>query len=83
MIDKAWESFYDVQLKDRSLIWNSDLSETIELENLLINACITMHSAKAGKESRGAHVHEDFTKRDDEKWIRHTLGCWENEKNLV
>ena len=42
-----------------------------------------MHSAKAGKESRGAHVHEDFTKRDDEKWIRHTLGCWENEKILV
>ncbi|KAJ6413136.1 hypothetical protein OIU84_006023 [Salix udensis] len=80
LIDKAWESFQDVKVKDRSLIWNSDLIETVELENLLINACVTMHSAEARKESRGAHAREDFTKRDDEKWMKHTLGYWENEK---
>ncbi|KAI5684202.1 hypothetical protein M9H77_05430 [Catharanthus roseus] len=80
LIDKAWESFHEVKLDDRSLIWNSDLMETIELENLLINACITMHSAEARKESRGAHAREDFTKRDDENWMKHTLGFWENEK---
>ncbi|KAG5241243.1 hypothetical protein OIU78_028912 [Salix suchowensis] len=80
LIDKAWESFHDVKVKDQSLIWNSDLIETVELENLLINACITMHSAEARKESRGAHAREDFTKRDDEKWMKHSLGYWENEK---
>uniref|UniRef100_A0A803KYD5 Succinate dehydrogenase [ubiquinone] flavoprotein subunit, mitochondrial n=1 Tax=Chenopodium quinoa TaxID=63459 RepID=A0A803KYD5_CHEQI len=80
LIDKTWSSFHDVQVKDRSLIWNSDLIETIELENLLINACITMHSAEARKESRGAHAREDFTTRDDQNWMKHTLGYWENEK---
>ncbi|KAG4987918.1 hypothetical protein JHK85_030901 [Glycine max] len=80
LIDKTWESFHDVQVKDRSLIWNSDLIETIELENLLINACITMYSAEARKESRGAHAREDFKVRDDGSWMKHTVGFWENEK---
>ncbi|TVU44765.1 hypothetical protein EJB05_04221 [Eragrostis curvula] len=80
LISTARESFHDVKISDRSLIWNSDLIETIELENLLINACITMYSAEARKESRGAHAREDFTTRDDENWMKHSLGYWENEK---
>jgi len=63
----------DVRVTDRSLIWNSDLVETLELENLMANAMATVVSAEARHESRGAHAHEDFPNRDDENWRKHTL----------
>jgi succinate dehydrogenase / fumarate reductase flavoprotein subunit len=70
----------DVSVSDRSLIWNSDLVETMELENLMVCAASTMNSAEARHESRGAHAHEDYPKRDDEVWMKHTIAkvAWDN-----
>jgi succinate dehydrogenase / fumarate reductase flavoprotein subunit len=68
-------SFADVKVSDRSLIWNSDLIETLELQNLLGQALATIVSAENRKESRGAHAREDFPDRDDHEWQKHSL-CW-------
>ncbi len=77
-IRQVHASFADVKVSDRSLIWNSDLIETMELQNLLGQAVATMVSAANRTESRGAHAREDFPKRDDADWMKHTL-CWVDE----
>src|SRR4029077_15721529 len=72
-IGATFASFTGVRISDRSLIWNSDLIETLELENLLLQATATIHSAANRTESRGAHAREDFPLRDDRNWLKHTL----------
>jgi succinate dehydrogenase / fumarate reductase, flavoprotein subunit len=72
-IREIWGGLSDLKVHDRSLIWNSDLVETLELENLVANALTTVVSAEARTESRGAHAREDFPNRDDANWRKHTL----------
>jgi len=72
-MQKTIESFADVKVNDSSLVWNSDLMETLELDNLLGQALITVASGENRHESRGAHAHEDFPDRDDDYWTKHTL----------
>jgi len=81
-VSQITRSFDDVRVSDRSLVWNSDLVETLELQNLLGCALVSIYSAENRKESRGAHAREDYKDRDDNEWLKHTLAYVDDNQKV-
>jgi succinate dehydrogenase / fumarate reductase flavoprotein subunit len=83
LIHKVWSGIDDIRVTDRSLVWNTDLFETLEFDNLIGQAVVTMESAVNRTESRGAHAREDFPDRNDKEWMKHTLAWLDPEGRKV
>ena len=83
LIHQVYDGVADVRVSDRSMIWNSDLVETMEFANLIEQAVVTMDSAVNRTESRGAHAREDFPDRDDQHWMKHTLSWLDHATGRV
>ena len=82
-LQEVWEGMKDICVSDRSLIWNTDLLETLEFENLIMQSIVQMDSALNRKESRGAHARDDYKERDDKNWMKHTLSWFDKGKSII